>query len=199
LKFPESLGLRWAERILRNWSERTDGGGLDHVSDCESLYGLVFGSAAGAVRTADGLDVAAALIQVSASNHDRMKRTDLLVASIGRSLLDHVGGVVFGLSMDVLRNGSIQMASDEMRSVGAKSPRFIVDPSGEVSSIYWSAGSERFLVKPALLIVYSEWIHPSQSPAIPIFGAGIRRHWLKSNQLQTNDLFVTPSTNASVT
>jgi len=55
---------------------RTDGGGLDHVSDGESLDCLVLGCASRAVGAADGLDVAAAL----------------LVTTVGRALLDHVCG-----------------------------------------------------------------------------------------------------------
>ena len=54
----------------------TDGGGLDHVADGESLDRLVLGSASRAVAAADGLDVAAAL----------------LVAAVVLSLLDHLGG-----------------------------------------------------------------------------------------------------------
>lgn len=53
---------------------RTDGGGLDHVADGESLDRLVLGCASRAVGAPDGLDVAAAL----------------LVAAVGRSLFDHI-------------------------------------------------------------------------------------------------------------
>lgn len=45
---------------------RTDGGGLDHVPDCESLDRLVLGSASRAVGAADGLDVATTLLVASA-------------------------------------------------------------------------------------------------------------------------------------
>ena len=45
---------------------RTDGGGLDHVADGESLDCLVLGSASRAVGAADGLDVAAALLVTAA-------------------------------------------------------------------------------------------------------------------------------------
>lgn len=51
------------------WSkivERTDGSGLDHVADGESLDGLVLGSAASAVGAAHGLDVAAAVLVTTA-------------------------------------------------------------------------------------------------------------------------------------
>ena len=54
---------------------RTDGGGLDHVADGESLDRLVLGCASRAVGAADGLDVA----------------TTLLVTTVGRALLDHFG------------------------------------------------------------------------------------------------------------
>jgi hypothetical protein len=46
--------------------ERTDGSGLNHVADGESLDGLVLGSAAGAVGAAHGLDVAAAVLVATA-------------------------------------------------------------------------------------------------------------------------------------
>lgn len=46
--------------------ERTDGSGLDHVADGESLDGLVLGSAASAVGAAHGLDVAAAVLVTTA-------------------------------------------------------------------------------------------------------------------------------------
>ena len=45
---------------------RTDGGGLDHVADGESLDCLVLGGASRAVGAADGLDVAAALLVTTA-------------------------------------------------------------------------------------------------------------------------------------
>ena len=45
---------------------RTDGGGLNHVADGESLDCLVLRSASRAVGAADGLDVAAALLVTAA-------------------------------------------------------------------------------------------------------------------------------------
>jgi hypothetical protein len=45
---------------------RTDGGGLDHVADGESLDCLVLGGASRAVGAADGLDVAATLLVTAA-------------------------------------------------------------------------------------------------------------------------------------
>lgn len=45
---------------------RTDGGGLDHVADGESLDCLILGRASRAVGAADGLDVAAALLVTTA-------------------------------------------------------------------------------------------------------------------------------------
>jgi len=55
--------------------EHTDGSGLDHVANGESLDCLVLGCASRAVGATDRLDVAATL----------------LVTAVGRSLLDHVG------------------------------------------------------------------------------------------------------------
>lgn len=54
----------------------TDGSGLNHVADGESLDGLVLGSAPSAVGAAHGLDVAAAV----------------LVTTVVRPLLDHLDG-----------------------------------------------------------------------------------------------------------
>ena len=45
---------------------RTDGGGLDHVADGESLDRLVLGGASRAVGAADGLDVATTLLVTTA-------------------------------------------------------------------------------------------------------------------------------------
>jgi hypothetical protein len=45
---------------------RTDGSGLDHVADGESLYRLVLGCASRAVGAADGLDMAATLLVTAA-------------------------------------------------------------------------------------------------------------------------------------
>lgn len=47
-------------------SQRTDGGGLDHVADGESLDRLVLGCASRAVGASNGLDVAAALLVTTA-------------------------------------------------------------------------------------------------------------------------------------
>jgi hypothetical protein len=58
---------------MRAIVRRTDGGGLDHVTDGESLDCLVLGCASRAVGAADGLDVA----------------TTLLVTTVGRALLNH--------------------------------------------------------------------------------------------------------------
>ena len=44
----------------------TDGGGLDHVADGESLDCLVLGGASRAVGAADGLDVATTLLVATA-------------------------------------------------------------------------------------------------------------------------------------
>ena len=44
----------------------TDGGGLDHVADGESLDCLVLGGASRAVGAADGLDVATTLLVTTA-------------------------------------------------------------------------------------------------------------------------------------
>jgi hypothetical protein len=49
-----------------SFAVRTDGSGLNHVADGESLDGLVLGSAAGAVGAAHGLDVAAAVLVATA-------------------------------------------------------------------------------------------------------------------------------------
>lgn len=45
---------------------RTDGSGLNHVADGETLDGLVLGNAASAVGAAHGLDVAAAVLVATA-------------------------------------------------------------------------------------------------------------------------------------
>lgn len=47
-------------------SKRTNGGGFDHVSDGESLDGLIFGCTSRAVGASDGFDVAAAFLVTSA-------------------------------------------------------------------------------------------------------------------------------------
>ena len=51
--------------------ERTDGSGLNHVADGESLDGLVLGGAARAVGAAHGLDVAAAVLVATAIGEKR--------------------------------------------------------------------------------------------------------------------------------
>lgn len=56
-------GIQVAGRRL----ERTDGSGLNHVADGESLDGLVLGDAASAVGAAHGLDVAAAVLVTTAA------------------------------------------------------------------------------------------------------------------------------------
>lgn len=48
--------------------KRTDGGGLDHVADGESLDGLVLGRASRAVGAPDRLHVASAVLVTSAVN-----------------------------------------------------------------------------------------------------------------------------------
>jgi hypothetical protein len=62
--------------VLKKWSgfrhidlRRTDGGGLDHVTDGESLDRLVLRSASGAVGASDWLDVATALLVTSAKQN----------------------------------------------------------------------------------------------------------------------------------
>ena len=47
-------------------TKRTDGSGLDHVADGETLDCLILGGASRAVAAADGLDVAAALLVATA-------------------------------------------------------------------------------------------------------------------------------------
>jgi hypothetical protein len=64
-----------ARGVRATAGRRTDGGGLDHVADGESLYRLILGCASRAVGAADGLDVA----------------TTLLVTSVGGAFLDHFG------------------------------------------------------------------------------------------------------------
>jgi len=58
----------------RRIGDVTNGGGFHHVTDGESLDGLIFGCASRAVGAADGLDVAAALlvtaVVLSLLNHD---------------------------------------------------------------------------------------------------------------------------------
>ena len=50
---------------------RTDGGGLDHVADGESLDSLVLRDAASAVGAAHGLDVAAAVLVAAAVKKEK--------------------------------------------------------------------------------------------------------------------------------
>ena len=83
---------------------RTDGGGLDHVADGESLDGLDLGGASRAVGATDRLDVAPAVLVAAAAKqmlaivlagppcvvslrHGIYARG---VAVLGRSLLDHL-------------------------------------------------------------------------------------------------------------
>lgn len=56
-----SIGV-WYSR-----DRRTDGGGLNHVADGESLDGLVLGGASRAVGATDGLDVAPAVLVAAAA------------------------------------------------------------------------------------------------------------------------------------
>jgi len=63
-------GVFFEDRCL---ADIANGSGLDHVANGESLDGLIFGAASGAIGATDGLDVAAAL----------------LVTTVGSSLLDH--------------------------------------------------------------------------------------------------------------
>jgi hypothetical protein len=73
---------------------RTDGGGLDHVADGESLDRLVLGSASRAVGAADGLNVAAALLVTAAVVVLVVPLPPCSLVScclLGRSLLDHDG------------------------------------------------------------------------------------------------------------
>lgn len=51
--------------------ERTDGSGLNHVADSESLDRLVLRDAAGAVGAAHGLDVAAAVLVTTAVGRNK--------------------------------------------------------------------------------------------------------------------------------
>lgn len=46
--------------------QHTDGGRLNHITDGESLDGLVLGGTSGAVGATDGLDVATTLLVTSA-------------------------------------------------------------------------------------------------------------------------------------
>ena len=48
--------------LFEHQGSRTDSSGLHHVSDCESLYRLVFGGASRAIGAAHRLDVAAAFL-----------------------------------------------------------------------------------------------------------------------------------------
>jgi len=58
----------------------TDSGRFDHVADSESLYRLVLWGAARAVGAADRVDMSASV----------------LVSTVGGTLLDHFGGIIFG-------------------------------------------------------------------------------------------------------
>lgn len=61
---------KWDFAVIRS-VERTDGSGLNHVADGESLDGLVLGGAARAVGAAHGLDVAAAVLVATAIGEKR--------------------------------------------------------------------------------------------------------------------------------
>lgn len=105
LSGPKSFPLPFVSAEARNRSrggegffsgrvKRTDGGRFDHVSNCESLDCLVLGSASGAVRASDRLDVATSLL-VSAAIVEKT-RLDVERAisgkdrdSLGGSLLNH--------------------------------------------------------------------------------------------------------------
>jgi hypothetical protein len=63
---------------------RTDGGGLDHVADGESLDCLILGSASRAVGAADGLDVAATLLVTAAVKLLALPHSQAATASIFR-------------------------------------------------------------------------------------------------------------------
>lgn len=56
----------WVSGIDGKGKRRTNSGALDHIADGESLDRLILGGAAGAVRAANGLDVAAAFLIASA-------------------------------------------------------------------------------------------------------------------------------------
>lgn len=64
-------------RVHRGLGQVSDGSGLNHVSDGDSLDGLVLWHTSGTVQTSDWLDVTSAL----------------LVSTVGSSLLWHVAGV----------------------------------------------------------------------------------------------------------
>lgn len=57
---------RGGSEFVRWRSRRTDGSGLNHVTDGESLDGLVLGDAASAVGAAHGLNVTAAVLVAAA-------------------------------------------------------------------------------------------------------------------------------------
>lgn len=48
------------------WVQHTDGSGLNHIADGESLDCLVFGSASGTIGAADGLDMTAPVLVAAA-------------------------------------------------------------------------------------------------------------------------------------
>ena len=89
----EGWWYSFGNAIVRR-DRRTDGSGLDHVADGESLDGLVLGNASRAVGAADGLDVAAALLVATAvqtkSARPRARIWDQTNIVLGCSLLDHV-------------------------------------------------------------------------------------------------------------
>jgi hypothetical protein len=90
---PLAMLIHFLVRGGGGFGRHTDGSGLDHVADGESLYRLVLGSASRAVGAADGLDMAATLLVTAAvvvlvSPFLQGRRVWCL---LGRALLDHVG------------------------------------------------------------------------------------------------------------
>ena len=67
---PFSSSVLMAQNSRKGFSgRRTDGGGLNHVADGESLDGLVLGGASRAVGATDRLDVAPAVLVAAAANN----------------------------------------------------------------------------------------------------------------------------------
>jgi hypothetical protein len=110
------LWKSWCSFRARNeggFGRRTDGSGLDHVADGESLYRLVLGCASRAVGAADGLDMAATLlvtaaviVLVSPSPPESWYRWWCL---LGRALLDHVG-LILEFRERWVRTGAVRAA-----------------------------------------------------------------------------------------
>lgn len=97
---PPEYEARVARQRGRGGKGLTSRGGLNHVADGEPLDGLVLGRAARAVRAADGLDVAAAL----------------LVSAIVLPLLDHFGGVSESLVRKQKASKGLGEMSEETRT-----------------------------------------------------------------------------------